>query len=92
MYFIFYCNTELKMNFANVNELAPRKRPKVQASGNVVYIDDKSIPNEYFGNIYLGSEMWRVTVYYDTLSAWNVISSEFDVQISGSISEWQTED
>ena len=63
----------------------------MQASGNIVVIDDTSLPNQYFGNIYLGSESWRTTVYYDTLADWNVISNEFDIQISDSFEKLTNE-
>lgn len=56
--------------------------PVVMASSNIVNIDDKSVPNEYYGNLYIGSEAWRATVCYDTVSDWTVISSDIDIQSS----------
>ena len=53
--------------------------PVVKSSKNVVYINDKSVPNEYFGNLFIGSEVWRATVSYDTISDWTVVSNEFDL-------------
>lgn len=68
------------------------KRPMVRASGNVVNIDDKSVPNEYFGNLYIGSESWRATVSFDTMSDWTVVDNDFDVMSSDSSKLWELPD
>ena len=54
-------------------------RPRVQASANIVYLDDKLVPNEYFGNLFVGSEVWRAKVCYDTMSDWTVVSDSYNI-------------
>lgn len=56
--------------------------PVVKSSGNVVNIDDKYLPNTYYGNLFIGSELLRATVIYDTVSDWTVVTSAFDIQTS----------
>lgn len=68
------------------------QRPRVMASGNVVIIDDKSVPNEYFGNLFIGSEVWPAKVSYDTMSDWTVVSSDFAVERSHTKQAWQNKE
>jgi hypothetical protein len=58
----------------HVEEFLKRERPIVKASGNVVNIDAISIPNMYFGHLYIGSEVWTAMVSYDTMSDFTVVS------------------
>ena len=52
----------------------------MKASANVVVIDDKSVPNEFYGPMYLGSDMVPLKVSYDTLTEWTVINSnQYDI-------------
>lgn len=63
--------------------------PIVQASANVVVIDDKSVPNDYFGPMYIGSNMVPLKISYDTLSDWTVISNQsYNVMASETQSPW----
>jgi hypothetical protein len=85
------CMAQFESDIAQVTDGAnevfldrPRHGPIVRASGNVVNIDDKSMPNEYFGALYIGSEAVRVSVSYDTMSEWTVVSSDYDIFSSSS--------
>ena len=65
--------------------------PVVQASANVVIIDDTSVPNEFFGPLYISPDMVPLKVSYDTLSDWTVISSDnYNAQTSNSATPWTT--
>lgn len=50
-------------------------RPIVQASGNIVDINDKLVPGEYFGAVHLGKNLDTVQVTYSTMINQVVISS-----------------
>lgn len=65
------------------------KRPVVGASANVVVINDKQVPNEFYGPVYIGSEMIPLKIVYDTLSDWTMISStNYDIEGSETKSAW----
>ena len=67
-------------------------RPRVRASANVVDIDDFSVPNEYYGDLYVGSELQPFKVSYDTMSDWTVVSDRFDLFQSNSSKPVNDED
>ena len=82
-----FSTAQFESEFVEVCDFTQKQffeKPRVLASANVVEIDDSSVPNTYFGNLYVGSDVWRATVCYDTMSDWTVISSDFDVYASQS--------
>lgn len=86
------CIAQVKSEQLQITDVANEqflRGPAVKSSGNIVNIDDKSVPNEYYGNLYIGSEAWRATVCYDTVSDWTVVSSDFDIYASDTQKAWQ---
>ena len=65
-----------------------RKRPIVQASANVVDIDDREVPGEAYGPLYVGSDAQYAVVAYDTMVDWTVVSREIDLDASATAKLW----
>lgn len=57
-----------------------------------MYIDDDSVPNEYFGPVYVGDRKEVMSVLYDTMSDWTVLSDDYEVQSSQTSDAWLYED
>ena len=52
------------------------QHPTVKASANIVVIEDKAVPNEFYGPMFVGTNMVPLKVSYDTLTKWTVINSD----------------
>ena len=57
-----------------------------------VYIDDESVANEYYGPVYVGDRKEVMSVLYDTMSDWTVLSDEYDVKSSETSKPWIYDD
>jgi len=57
-----------------------------------VYIDDDSVPNEYFGPVFVGERKEVMSVLYDTMSDWTVLSDDYEVRTSKTSTPWVYED
>jgi len=67
-------------------------RPRVYASNNVVDINDFSVPGEYFGPLFVGSEMELLEVSYVTTTELTIVSSEnYNVHSSKTSVPWMSE-
>ena len=88
------CQAQFHSDFLEVADVANEqflKRPVVRASGNIVNIADKSVANEYYGPLYVGSTMKSIKVSYDTMSDWTVVSSTaYDISSSITKSPWES--
>ena len=45
-------------------------------SGDIVNLDDTSVPHEYFGKVYVGNDKWPANTLFDTTIGWTVISDK----------------
>ena len=66
--------TSLPVESIGQEQLA--QHPTVKASANVVVIEDKAVPNEFYGPMFVGENMVPLKVSYDTLTEWTVINSD----------------
>ena len=88
------CQELFHSDLLEVSDAAPEtflKGPVVRATANIVNIDDTSVPNEYYGPLFIGSAMKAVNVSYDTMSDWTMVSSTaYDISGSNTKSEWKS--
>lgn len=66
--------------------------PVVGTNGNMIFIDDSYIQNEYFGPLYVGGELEKMNVLYDTMSDWTVLSDDYEIQNSKTAVPWIAEE
>lgn len=65
------------------------RRPAVGSFGNIVVINDKQVPNEFYGPIFVGSDLVPLRIAYDTLSDWTMIAkNNYDISASDTKSAW----
>ena len=62
--------------------------PVVGSDANIINIDDSYIQNEYFGDLYVGEKREKMSVLYDTMSDWTVLSDDYEIGASATAQTW----